>query len=66
MNQAKAKSVADLELSEEITTKLQDAQVFNAFELLNAQTEELAKSANLEVKVVEELKKEVRNRLWTE
>lgn len=66
MNTAKAKSIADLELSEEITTKLQDAQIFNAFELLNAPTEELAKSINVEVKVIEDLKKEVRDLLWTE
>ena len=66
MNTAKAKSIADLELSEEITTKLQDAQIFNAFELLNAPPEELAKSINVEVKVIEDLKKEVRDLLWTE
>uniref|UniRef100_A0A7C6EC07 Transcription termination/antitermination protein NusA n=1 Tax=candidate division WOR-3 bacterium TaxID=2052148 RepID=A0A7C6EC07_UNCW3 len=66
MNLAKSKSIADLELPEDITTKLQDAQIFNAFDLLNAPTEELAKSTNLEVSVVEELKKDVRNRIWPE
>jgi N utilization substance protein A len=66
MNLAKSKSIADLELPEDITTKLQDAQIFNAFDLLNAPTEELAKSTNLEVTVVEELKKDVRNRIWPE
>jgi N utilization substance protein A len=66
MNTAKSKSIIDLELPEEITTKLQDAQIFNAFDLLNASNEQLAKSANLEVKAIEELKKEVRSRLWTE
>ena len=66
MNAAKSKSIIDLELPEEITTKLQDAQIFNAFDLLNASNEQLAKSVNLEVKAIEELKKEVRNRLWTE
>lgn len=66
MNLAKAKSIVDLELPEDITTKLQDAQIFNAFDLLNAPAEELAKSTNLEVAAVEELKKDVRNRLWNE
>lgn len=66
MNAAKSRSIIDLELPEEITTKLQDAQIFNAFDLLNASNEQLAKSVNLEVKAIEDLKKEVRNRLWTE
>ncbi len=66
MNAAKSRSIIDLELPEEITTKLQDAQIFNAFDLLNASNEQLAKSVNLEVKAIEDLKKEVRNRLWPE
>ncbi len=66
MNQAKLKSIVDLELPEEITTKLQDAQIFNAFDLLNASNEQLAKSANIELKTVEEIKKGVRSRLWPE
>lgn len=66
MNIAKTKSIVDLELPEAITTKLQDAQIFTAFELLNAPNEELAKSTGLDIKVIEELKQTVRSRLWNE
>ncbi|MEO0093602.1 MAG: transcription termination factor NusA [candidate division WOR-3 bacterium] len=63
MDKAKTKSIAALELSEEVTTKLQDAQIFTAFDLLNAPSEELAKSTNLAIEKIEELKKDVRNQL---
>jgi N utilization substance protein A len=66
INKAKGVSLRDLELSDEEITKLQDAQVMTAFDILNISTEQLASMANYEPEKIEELKKIVKERLWTE
>jgi len=65
-NKAKSISLKDLELSEEETTKLQDAQIITAFDILNIPTEQLAAASNYEPEKIEELKKIVKERLWSE
>jgi len=66
INKAKNVTLKDLELSEEEMTKLQDAQVLTAFDILNIPTEQLATASNYEPEKIEELKKVVKERLWTE
>lgn len=66
INKAKKVTLKDLELSEEEMTKLQDAQVLTAFDILNIPTEQLATASNYEPEKIEELKKVVKERLWTE
>ncbi len=66
INKAKKVTLKDLELSEEEMTKLQDAQVLTAFDILNIPTEQLAIASNYEPEKIEELKKVVKERLWTE
>lgn len=66
INKAKNVSLRDLELSDEEMTKLQDAQVITAFDILNISTEQLVQSSGIESEKIEELKKVVKERLWTE
>ncbi len=66
INKAKNVSLRDLELSDEEMIKLQDAQVITAFDILNISTEQLAQSSGIEPEKIEELKKVVKERLWTE
>jgi N utilization substance protein A len=65
-NKAKSVTLKDLELSEDETTKLQDAQIVTAFDILNIPTEQLAAASNYEPEKIEELKKLVKERLWSE
>jgi len=66
INKAKNVSLRDLELSDEEMTKLQDAQVITAFDILNISTEQLVQSSGIESEKIEELKKVVKERLLTE
>lgn len=66
INKAKNVSLKDLELSDEEMTRLQDAQIITAFDILNVPTEQLAQSTGYEPEKIDELKKIVKERLWTE
>ncbi|MBS4014836.1 MAG: transcription termination factor NusA [Candidatus Latescibacteria bacterium] len=66
INKAKTVPIKDLELSEEEITKLQDAQITTAFDILNIPTEQLANVTNYEVEKIEELKSIIKERLWSE
>jgi N utilization substance protein A len=66
INKAKTVPIKDLELSEEEITKLQDAQITTAFDILNIPTEQLANITNYEVEKIEELKNIIKERLWSE
>lgn len=66
INKAKTVSLRDLELSDEEITKLQDAQIMSAYDIINIPTEQLASMTNYEPEKIEEFKKLVKNRLWNE
>lgn len=63
---AKNVSLKNLELSDEEIIKLQDAQIMTAFDILNIPTEQLAAVTNYEPAKIEEIKKVVKEQLWTE
>lgn len=65
-NKAKTISIKDLDLSEEEITKLQDAQITTAFDILNLPSEQLANVTNYEIEKIEQLKKFVKDQIWTE
>lgn len=66
INKAKTIPLQELELSEEEVTKLQDAQITTAFDILNITTEQLANVTNYDAEKIEEIKKIIKERLWTE
>ena len=66
INKAKTISLRELELSDEEITQLQDAQIMTAFDIINIPTEQLASMSNYEIEKIEELKKLVKERLWSE
>jgi N utilization substance protein A len=66
ITKSKSVSLRDLELSEEEMTKLQDAQIITAFDILNTPSEQLAETTNYEIEKIEELKKVIKERLSTE
>ncbi len=66
INKAKTIPLQELDLSEEEVTKLQDAQVTTAFDILNIPTEQLANITNYDAEKIEEIKNIIKERLWTE
>ncbi|MEO0091739.1 MAG: transcription termination factor NusA [candidate division WOR-3 bacterium] len=60
---AKSISIKQLDLPEDVITKLQDAQIFTAFDVLNLPTDQIAMAANFEPEKVEQVKKQVREQL---
>lgn len=60
---AKSVSLKQLDLSEEEVTKLQDAQIFTAFNVINLPTDHIAMTANFEPEKVEQIKKTVQEQL---
>lgn len=66
INKAKTVPLHDLELSEEEVTKFQDAQITTAFDILNMPTEQMVNITNYDAEKIEEIKKVIKERLWTE
>ncbi len=66
ITKSKSVSLRDLELSEEEMTKLQDAQIITAFDILNTSSEQLAETTGYEIEKIEELKKIIKERLSAE
>lgn len=66
MDRAQKVSLLDLELPDEVLTKLQDAQILTGFDLLQTPTPELVKTTSLDEATLEDLKKSLRERLASE
>ena len=64
MNKASKVTLEQLELPEDLLTKLRAGNINTAFELLNAGTEELVKLTELPAETLEETKQKIRDRLW--
>ncbi len=60
---AKTVSLKQLDLSEEEVTKLQDAQIFTAFDVINLSIDHIAMTANFEPEKVEQIKKSIEEQL---
>jgi len=64
MNKASKVTLEQLELPEDLLTKLRAGNINTAFELLNAGTEELVKLTELPAETLEETKQKISDRLW--
>ncbi|OYD15984.1 hypothetical protein CH330_04125 [candidate division WOR-3 bacterium JGI_Cruoil_03_51_56] len=64
MNKADKVAVDKLELEEELLTKIQAAGLNNAFDILNCPPEELAKHINRSIESLDELKQQIRDKVW--
>jgi N utilization substance protein A len=63
MNKAAMIALADLNLGEALTTQLHDSQILTAFDLLSIRTKDLAEATGLEPDVIDDLKKDVDDKL---
>ncbi|MEO0108756.1 MAG: transcription termination factor NusA [candidate division WOR-3 bacterium] len=63
MTRATRVPIAELALDEEVTTKLLDAQVLTAFDLLSIPARDLSEATGIPAESIEELKQEARERL---